>query len=50
MQIKHVQWEKLRQSIFQDGNQFFQRFEELAYDAGVHDSEQVMLTQVKKAA
>ncbi len=48
-QIKHMQWEKLRQSTYQDDNQFFQKFEELAYDAGVHDNEQVMLTQIKKA-
>ncbi len=35
---------------YPDGNQFFQKFKELAYDAGVHDNEQVMLTQIKKAA
>ncbi len=50
MQIKYVQWEKLRQTNFQDGDQFFQKFKELAYDMGVQDNEQVMLTQVKKAA
>ncbi len=50
MQIKQAQWEKLRQSTFQDGNQFFQKFEELAYDARVCDNEQVMLAQIKKAA
>ncbi len=49
-QIKHVQWEKLRQSSYSDGDQFFQKFEELAYDARVCDNEQVMLTQIKKAA
>ncbi len=49
-QIKHVQWEKLRQVNFLDGDQFLQKFEELAYDAGVHDNKQVMLTQIKKAA
>ncbi len=49
-QIKHAQWEKLRQMTYQDGDQFFQKFEELAYDAGVHDNEQVMLAQIKKAA
>ncbi len=37
-QIKHAQWEKLRQSSYQDGDQFFQKFEELAYDTGVHDN------------
>ncbi len=45
-----MQWEKLRQSTFQDGDQFFQKFKELAYDAGVCDNEQVMLAQIKKAA
>ncbi len=49
MQIKYVQWEKLRQSTYQDGDQFFQKFEELAHHAGVHDNEQVMLHQIKKA-
>ncbi len=48
--IKYAQWEKLRQVNFPDGNQFFQQFEELAYYAGVHDNEQVMITQIKKAA
>ncbi len=48
-QIKHAQWEKLRQSNFQDGDQFFQKFEELAYDAGICDNKQVMLAQVKRA-
>ncbi len=33
-----------------DSDQFFQKFEELAYDAGVCDNEQVMLAQIKKAA
>lgn len=50
MQIKYVQWEKLWQTNFQDGDQFFQKFEELAYNAGVQDNEQVMLAQVKKVA
>ncbi len=50
MQIKHAQWEKLRQLMYQDGNQFFQKFEELVYDVGVHDNKQVMLAQIKKAA
>ncbi len=50
VQIKQAQWEKLRQSTFQDSDQFFQKFEELAYDAGVCDNKQVMLTQIKKAA
>ncbi len=49
-QIKYVQWEKLRQTNFQDRDKFFQKFEELAYDAGVRDNKQVMLTQIKKAA
>ncbi len=48
-QIKHAQWEKLRQTNYQDSNQFFQKFKELVYDAGVCDNEQVMLAQVKKA-
>ncbi len=48
-QIKYVQWEKLRQSTYPDGDQFFQKFEELAYHAGVCDNEQVMLHQIKKA-
>ncbi len=50
MQIKHAQWKKLRQSNYPDSDQFFQKFEELAYDAGVCDNEQVMLAQIKKAA
>ncbi len=49
-QIKHVQWEKLRQSTFQDSDQFFQKFKELAYDARIRDNKQVMLAQVKRAA
>ncbi len=49
-QIKCAQWEKLRQVNFPDGDQFFQQFKELAYYAGVRDNEQVMLTQIKKAA
>ncbi len=44
-----MQWEKLRQVNFPDGDQFFQQFEELAYYTGVHDNEQVMITQIKKA-
>ncbi len=48
-QIKHAQWEKLRQSNYPDGDQFFQKFKELAYDARVRDNEQVMLTQIKKS-
>ncbi len=31
-----------------DGDQFFQKFEKLAYDARVCDNERVMLTQIKK--
>ncbi len=36
--------------MYQDGDQFFQKFEELVYDVGVHDNKQVMLAQIKKAA
>ncbi len=46
----NTQWEKLRQVNFQDGDQFFQQFEELTYYAGVRNNEQVMITQIKKAA
>ncbi len=49
-QIKRAQWEKLRQVNFKDGDRFFQEFEELAHYAGVRGNEQVMVTQVKKAA
>ncbi|PBK81681.1 hypothetical protein ARMGADRAFT_1091085 [Armillaria gallica] len=49
-QIKYAQWEKLRQTTYQDDDQFFQKFEELAYHARVHNNKQVMLHQVKKAA
>ncbi len=49
-QIKHAQWEKLRKTNYQDGDQFFQKFEELTYDTGVRDNEQVILAQIKKAA
>ncbi len=49
-QIKRMQWEKLRQVNYPDGDKFFQQFEELAYYAGVCDNEQVMITQIKKAA
>ncbi len=48
--IKYMQWEKLRQVNFSDDDQFLQQFEELAYYARVHNSEQVMITQIKKAA
>ncbi len=48
-QIKHAQWEKLRQVNFPDSEQFFQQFKELAYYAGVCDNEQVMIAQIKKA-
>ncbi len=48
-QIKHAQWEKLRQTTYQDGDQFFQKFKELAYDTGVRNNKQVMLAQIKKA-
>ncbi len=49
MQIKHAQWEKLRQSNFPDGDQFFQKFKELAYNGGICNNEQVMLAQIKRA-
>ncbi len=49
-QINVAQWEKLRQMTYQDGDQFFQKFKELVYDAGVCSNEQVMLAQIKKAA
>ncbi len=49
-QIKRAQWEKLRQVNFKDGDKFFQKFEELAFYAGVLGNKQVMLPQVKKAA
>ncbi len=49
-QIKRAQWEKLRQVNFQDSDQFFQQFEELAYYAGICDNKQVMIAQIKKAA
>ncbi len=45
-----MQWENLRQVNFPNSNQFFQQFEELAYYAGIHDNEQVMIAQIKKAA
>ncbi len=32
-EIKRVQWEKLRQVDFKDGDQFFQQFKELAFYA-----------------
>ncbi len=49
-EIKRVQWEKLRQADFKDGDQFFQQFEELAFYADVCDNEQVMIAQIKRAA
>ncbi len=45
-----MQWEKLRQVNFPDGDQFFQQFEELGYYTGVRNNEQVMIAQIKKAA
>ncbi len=48
-QIKYMQWEKLRQTTYQEGHQFFQKFKELAYHARVRDNQQVMLDQIKKA-
>ncbi len=49
-EIKRAQWEKLRQVDFKDGDQFFQQFEELAFYTNIHDNEQVMITQIKRAA
>ncbi len=49
-EIKHAQWEKLRQVDFKDGDQFFQQFKELAFYADVCDNKQVMITQIKRAA
>ncbi len=49
-EIKLVQWEKLRQVDFKDGDQFFQQFKELAFYADVRGNEQVMVTQIKRAA
>lgn len=49
-QIKFAQWEKLCQANYQDGDLFFQKFEELAYKAGVHNNEQVMVAQIKRVA
>ncbi len=46
-QIRHAQWEKLRQVNFKDGDKFFQEFEELAHYSGVHSNKQVMVTQIK---
>ncbi len=49
-EIKHAQWEKLRQVDFKDGDQFFQQFEELAFYANVRNNEQVRIAQIKRAA
>ncbi len=49
-QIKHAQWERLRQVNFKDGDKFFQEFEELTHYAGVRSNEQVMVAQIKRAA
>ncbi len=49
-QIKHTQWEKLRQVNYKDGDKFFQEFEELAHYTGVRGNEQVMVAQIKRAA
>ncbi len=35
---------------FKDGDKFFQEFEELAHYSGVHENEQVMVAQIKRAA
>ncbi len=49
-QLKYVQWEKLRQVDFKDGDKFFQQYEEFAYHAGIRNNDQLMLHQIKKAA
>ncbi|SJL01029.1 uncharacterized protein ARMOST_04345 [Armillaria ostoyae] len=48
--IKGAQWEKLCQAHYADGDQFFQKFEELAFEAGVLENEQLMFKQIEKAA
>ncbi len=49
-QIKHAQWEKPRQASYMDGDLFFQKFEELAFEARVCNNEQMMYAQIRKAA
>lgn len=49
-QIKHTQWEKLKQLSYPNGDLFFQKFKELAFEARVLKNEQMMLSQIKKAA
>ncbi len=49
-EIKYAQWEKLCQADFKDGNLFFQKFESLAFEAGVFGNKCMMCTQVMKAA
>ncbi|KAK0470794.1 hypothetical protein IW261DRAFT_1572640 [Armillaria novae-zelandiae] len=48
--IKRAQWKKLKQKDYSDGELFFQKFEELALEAGVIDNEQMMLNQIEEAA
>ncbi|PBK63900.1 hypothetical protein ARMSODRAFT_1023546 [Armillaria solidipes] len=48
--IKGAQWEKLRQANYADRDLFFQKFEELALEAGVLYNEQLMYKQIEKAA
>ncbi|PBK99963.1 hypothetical protein ARMGADRAFT_1074790 [Armillaria gallica] len=49
VEIKHMQWERLQQSNFPDGDLFFQQFESLMFKAGVLGINQMMVAQVKKA-
>ncbi len=44
-----MQWEKLHQSNFPDGDLFFQQFESLVFEAGVLGINVMMMAQVKKA-
>ncbi len=48
--IKYAQWEKLHQLNFLDSDLFFQKFESLAFEAGVLGNEWMMCIQIKKAA
>ncbi len=49
-EIKYAQWEKLHQVDFKEGDLFFQKFESLAFEAGMFSNECMMCTQVKKVA
>ncbi|KAK0243611.1 hypothetical protein EDD85DRAFT_944929 [Armillaria nabsnona] len=48
--LKKAAWQRLRQSDFKDGDLFFQKFEQLAAEAGVAGDELMMLDQIEKAA